>query len=73
MTLILACGAAGLVVGGISGWIEGNQCLYAENLTSQCLMQTPFAKTVSSMGSGLMAGTGAALAAVWQIQRKEQS
>ncbi|MEB3337168.1 MAG: hypothetical protein VKJ46_06895 [Leptolyngbyaceae bacterium] len=71
LMLFVACSVAGAIVGGTANWIESRQCLQATTLTNQCLMQSPLTKTIAGMGSGLLAGAGAALGATWQLRQKQ--
>jgi hypothetical protein len=70
--LIVACSAAGVVLGGTASWAESNQCLLAENPTSQCLTQDPVLNTLEGMSTGLVAGAAAALGATWQMKHKDE-
>jgi hypothetical protein len=69
--LIATCSIAGVVLGGTTSWASSNQCLYAKNLTNECLTQDPVLKTIEGMSVGLFAGAGAAVAAAWQVKRQE--
>jgi len=69
--LIVACSATGVVLGGTASWADSNQCLQAKNVTSECLTQDPSLKTLQGMSTGLIAGAGAALGAIWQIKQDE--
>lgn len=70
--LIVACSAAGVVLGGTASWAESNQCLLAEYPTSQCLSQDPVLSTLQGMSTGLIAGAGAALGVTWQMKHKDE-
>jgi hypothetical protein len=67
--LILSCSAAGVMLGGSASWAESNQCLQSANPTNECLTQNPILKTIEGMSVGLVAGTGAALGAAWQLKQ----
>lgn len=69
--LIVACSAAGVLVGGTASWAESTQCMKAELPTSNCLMQNPITKTFEGMSVGLIAGAGAAVGATLQMKREE--
>lgn len=69
--LIVACSAAGVVVGGASSWVDSHQCLQAKTPTSECLTQNPVANTIQGMSFGLLAGAGAAVGASWQLKKQE--
>jgi hypothetical protein len=69
--LIVACSATGVVLGGTASWADSNQCLQAKNVTSECLTQDPSLKTLQGMSTGLIAGAGAALGAIWQIKQDD--
>lgn len=69
LTLILVCGAAGVVLGGTSSWAESNSCLQAAAPSTQCLKESPMTRTIEGMSVGLVAGMGAALGAAWQARR----
>ncbi len=70
--VFVACSAAGVVVGGASNWMESHQCLQADTPTVECLTQDPLIKTMQGMGSGLLAGAGAALGVTWQLKQQEK-
>lgn len=70
LILIATCSVAGVILGGTTSWAYSNQCLQAENLTSQCLTQDPVVQTMQGMSVGLLAGAGAAVGAA--LQRKRQ-
>jgi hypothetical protein len=46
-------------------------CWRGENITSECLTQSPMYKTVQGMSTGLLAGIGAAFGAVWNIKQQD--
>jgi hypothetical protein len=69
LILIATCSVAGVILGGTTSWAYSNQCLQAENLTSQCLTQDPVVKTMQGMSVGLLAGAGAAVGAALQRKR----
>ena len=69
LILIATCSVAGVILGGTTSWAYSNQCLQAENLTSQCLTQDPVVKTMQGMSVGLLAGAGAAVGAAFQRKR----
>lgn len=69
LTLILVCGASGVVLGGTASWAESNSCLQDTVPSAQCLTQSPATRTIEGMSVGLVAGLGAALGAAWQIKR----
>jgi hypothetical protein len=70
LILIATCSIAGVVLGGTTSWAQSNQCLQAENLTSECLVQDPVTETIEGMSVGLLAGAGAAVGAALQLRRK---
>ncbi|GAB4186643.1 MAG: hypothetical protein Fur006_25990 [Coleofasciculaceae cyanobacterium] len=69
LILIATCSVAGVILGGTTSWAYSNQCLQAENLTSECLTQDPVVKTMQGMSVGLLAGAGAAVGAALQRKR----
>ena len=69
--LIVACSAAGVLVGGTASWAEGTQCMQADLPTSNCLMRDPISKTFEGMSVGLIAGASAAVGATLQMKREE--
>lgn len=71
LTLIASCSVVGIVLGGTTSWAYSNQCLQAENLTSECLTQDPMTKTIQGMSVGLLAGAGAAVGAALQLRRND--
>lgn len=71
LLLITICSTIGVLLGGTTGWADSINCLQAEQPTNQCLTQDPVIKTIEGMGTGLLAGAGAALGAVWQIKRQD--
>ena len=71
LLLIVSCSAAGVVLGGTTSWSQSNQCLHVNTVVSECLTQDPVVKTIQGMSTGLIAGAGAALGAVWQLRQEE--
>lgn len=71
LLLICACSASGVVVGGVSNWVDSQQCLKAKTPTIECVSQNPISKTIQGMSIGLLAGAGAALGATFQLKRQE--
>jgi hypothetical protein len=69
LILIATCSVAGVILGGTTSWAYSNQCLQAENLTTECLTQDPVVKTMQGMSVGLLAGAGAAVGAALQRKR----
>jgi len=69
LILIATCSVAGVILGGTTSWAYSNQCLQAENLTSQCLTHDPVMHTMQGMSVGLLAGAGAAVGAALQRKR----
>lgn len=70
--LIVACSAVGVVLGGASSWADSHMCLQASTPTSECLTQDPLLKTIEGMGSGLLAGAGAAVGVTWQLKQQQK-
>lgn len=70
LILVTACSIAGVVLGGTTSWAYSQQCLQAENLTSECLSLDPAAETIEGMSVGLLAGAGAAVGAALQLRRQ---
>lgn len=68
--MVVLCSAAGVVLGGTSSWAESSQCLHAEVVTNKCLTQDATSRTLEGMGTGLLAGMGAAIGAVWHLKKK---
>jgi hypothetical protein len=68
-TLIVACSAAGVVLGGTASWADSNSCLQEASPSAQCLTKSPVTRTIEGMSVGLVAGVGAALGAAWQAKR----
>lgn len=71
LILVLACSAAGVILGGTASWAESNQCLQAEIPTDACLTQNPIHKTLEGMSVGLVAGAGAAIGAFLQVKQDD--
>jgi len=71
LLLIVSCSAAGVVLGGTTGWAESKNCLQANNVTSECLSQSSAMKTLQGMSTGLIAGAGAAFGAAWQLRNED--
>lgn len=69
-TVVLACSAIGVVLGGTASWAESNQCLQADAPSNECLTKSPLLKTVEGMSVGLVAGASAAVGATWQVKRQ---
>jgi hypothetical protein len=69
--MVVLCSAAGVVLGGTSGWAESNQCLQEKVVSNQCLVQDPVTKTFEGMGTGLLAGMGAAVGAAWYHRQRD--
>jgi hypothetical protein len=71
LILVISCSVSGVILGGTAGWAESNMCWLGENITSECLTQSPMYKTVQGMSTGLLAGVGAAFGAVWNIKQQD--
>lgn len=71
ISVIVACSAAGVLLGGASSWADSRQCLRTSTPTSECLTQNPVTKTIQGMSFGLLAGAGAAVGATWQLRKQE--
>lgn len=71
LLLVISCSAAGVVLGGTASWAESNQCMQANNITSECLIQDPIIKTLQGMSTGLIAGAGAAFGAAWHLRHED--
>ena len=71
LLMVLLCSSAGVVLGGTSSWAESSQCLQQKVVTNQCLVQDPVTKTFEGMGTGLLAGMGAAAGVTWSHKRKK--
>lgn len=71
LLLIVSCSVVGVVLGGTASWAESNQCLQANTVTSECLIQDPVTKTIQGMSTGLIAGLGAGLGAAWQLRHED--
>lgn len=67
---VLVCGVLGVILGGTTSRAQMNQCILEDTPTSSCLTQNPWAETAEGMSMGLIAGTGAAVGATWQLWRK---
>ncbi|HEY9669359.1 MAG TPA: hypothetical protein V6C91_21280 [Coleofasciculaceae cyanobacterium] len=70
LILVASCSLAGVILGGTTSWAYTNQCLQAQNLTSECLTQDPLIETIQGMSVGLVAGAGAAVGARLQLKRR---
>ncbi|NMG10685.1 hypothetical protein [Brasilonema sp. UFV-L1] len=66
LLLVVSCSLAGVIVGGTTSWVEGNSCLEASIVTSECLTQDQMTRTAKGMSTGLIVGAGAAFGAAWQ-------
>ncbi|MEH1809060.1 hypothetical protein [Nostoc sp.] len=71
LLLIVSCSITGVILGGTAGWAESSICLEDSKVTSECLTQDPFQKTIQGMSTGLLAGAGAAFGAVWQLRNED--
>ncbi|MCC5639668.1 hypothetical protein LC593_28355 [Nostoc sp. CHAB 5844] len=71
LLLVASCSIAGVILGGTSSWAESNLCLHASQVTSDCLTQDPFEKTIQGMSTGLIAGAGAAFGVAWNIRHED--
>ena len=71
LLVVVACSLLGVILGGTASYSETVQCLGAKLITSNCLSQEPFLKTLEGMGSGMLAGAGAAIGATWYLWRRE--
>jgi len=69
LILVLACSAAGVVLGGTASWAESNRCLQDPSPTTECLTKNPKLKTIEGMSVGLVAGFSAALGAAWRAKQ----
>ncbi|NJO39115.1 MAG: hypothetical protein HC769_07070 [Cyanobacteria bacterium CRU_2_1] len=68
--VITVCAALGVVFGATTSQAAIDQCLSDDTPSHECLTQDPLAKRVEGIGMGLMVGVGAAVGAVWQVDRK---
>ncbi|WP_414575496.1 hypothetical protein [Anabaena sp. CCY 9402-a] len=71
LLLVASCSVAGVILGGTTSWAESNLCLQAEQVTSDCLIQSPMQKTISGMSTGLLAGAGAACGVAWNVSHED--
>jgi hypothetical protein len=69
LLMVVLCSTAGVVLGGTSSWAESNQCLNAPVVTNKCLTQDAMSRTLEGMGTGLLAGMGAAIGVAWHVRR----
>ncbi|WP_066376098.1 MULTISPECIES: hypothetical protein [unclassified Anabaena] len=71
LLLVASCSLAGVILGGTASWAESNQCLQADKVTSDCLIQEPIQKTIQGMSTGLLAGAGAAFGVAWNVRHED--
>ncbi|MBO3459853.1 hypothetical protein G7B40_010765 [Aetokthonos hydrillicola Thurmond2011] len=71
LLLVISCSVTGVILGGTTGWAQSNMCLQANSVTSECLTQNPTIKTLEGMSTGLLAGSGAAFGAAWQLRNQD--
>ncbi|MBH8552128.1 hypothetical protein I8751_07035 [Nostocaceae cyanobacterium CENA357] len=71
LLLVVFCSVAGVVLGGTASWAQSNLCLQDTKVTSDCLTQDPIQKTIQGMGTGLVAGAGAACGAAWNARHED--
>lgn len=69
LILIATCSIAGTILGGTTSWASSTQCLQAQPITDECLIQDPVSETIEGMSVGLLAGAGAAAGAAFQLTR----
>jgi hypothetical protein len=68
LLLVVSCSITGVVLGGTAGWAESNSCLDATQVTSNCLTQNTAQQTIQGMGTGLLAGAGAAFGVMFNLR-----
>ncbi|HLP92175.1 MAG TPA: hypothetical protein VK184_26740 [Nostocaceae cyanobacterium] len=71
LLLVISCSTVGVILGGTAGWAESNLCWRGNNVSNECITQSTTYKTVKGMGTGMLAGMGAAFGAVWNIRPKD--
>ena len=64
---VATCSTVGVLLGGTAARAEVYQCQSADVPSDECLSQDPTTKIIGGMGMGLIAGTGAAIGATWQL------
>jgi hypothetical protein len=71
LTMVFACSAAGIFLGGTASWAETNRCIQASAPSADCLTKNPIVQTIEGMSVGLVAGVGAAVGAAWQAKKQK--
>ncbi|MBE9014576.1 hypothetical protein C7Y66_11790 [Chroococcidiopsis sp. CCALA 051] len=71
MLLVVSCSLTGVILGGTTSWAESKLCLQAKTAMNDCLTQDPITKIIEGMSIGLVAGTGAAFGAAWQMRHED--
>lgn len=71
LLLVVSCSATGVILGGTAGWAESQQCLQASQITNECLSEDPMTQTLQGINTGLIAGAGAAMGAVWKLRHED--
>ncbi|MDX2228682.1 MAG: hypothetical protein NW220_03530 [Leptolyngbyaceae cyanobacterium bins.349] len=64
--IIIFCAVSGAILNSSAAWAESTTCWQAENPSLQCLNKPPVISAIEGGMMGIMAGTGAALGAVWK-------
>jgi hypothetical protein len=71
LLLVVSCSVTGVILGGTASWAESSMCLQANQVTNDCLTQSPMQKTIQGMSTGLLAGAGAAFGAAWNVRHQD--
>jgi hypothetical protein len=71
LLLVVSCSVPGVILGGTYGWAESKMCLNADTVISECLTQNQLQRTIQGMSTGLLASTGAAFSAAWNLRHNE--
>ncbi|MBD2664367.1 hypothetical protein [Richelia sinica] len=70
LLLVISCSFSGVILGGTAGWAESKMCLNASTVTSDCITQSSWQRTIQGMSTGLLAGAGAAFGAAWNVRHE---
>ncbi|MCU0570550.1 MAG: hypothetical protein MUF49_28745 [Oculatellaceae cyanobacterium Prado106] len=69
--LVFLCSLSGIALSLFTSQAALSQCATQQPLTDECLVSNPQTKQLESVGQGLVAGVCAAIAASWNVRKRE--